>query len=517
MFKRYAYCEGLTSLVESNSLYFITVKGVVKNHWGDNVPLKKDKDGYDTVEVLCWDGFRHYRIIDLMTLQFKDIHIPKENYNDIVSFPIDGNKQNVNARNIGYRFKNRIEVKENPGFYHIPGFTRFAISRKGELYNVLKKKTVDWYIFSPIPERNIKGGYRTYRYRLHGLVATMPRHRAMMLTFCEYPDNCDSLIVNHKNGVPGDDRLDNLEWMTRGQNNTHAYVADLKQQHHRVLCRDVLSGDVIEYYSISECARKLGYPTDETIRRRLTESVFCKVFQDGKQFKYKSDSRDWVIPEDPIKAIEEANQNVEVIVRNCDTLEEQIYPTMMDAYRATGVNDSTMALRIKMDDRSPLYGYQFKKSSDIRPFPDFTKEQYLASLKPNSFKVNARNLLTKEENVFDSVNTAARSLGNLNIPYVLRRGEQPLLHDGWQLKFENQEWEEIKDFEEELYKRRKEVMARNELTGDVILAESSRQMCEAIQEKDYKAIRTAALTRGNKVWRGYRFRLGISDEPWPTT
>lgn len=516
MFKRYTYTEGLTNLVDSGGNFYINICGEVLDKWGHLIPVKINHEDDLVVNVISWNGQAEYRILDLMVVQYKDLHIPKRNYNDVVAFPVDGDKNNVHANNIGYRFKEKIEVSNFPGFYYIPAFTRAAISEDGRLLSINKQKIIDWYITRPQEFKNIKGGYRTYRYYTHGKSHEMGRHRAMMLTFKEYPNNCDTLIVNHINGVPGDDRLDNLEWMTRGQNNTHAYENDLKNQHKRVLCRDVLSGDVVEYYSIGECARKLGYPTDETIRRRLVASEFCKVFQDGKQFKYKSDSRDWIIPEDPIKAIEEAKESVEVIVRNCETLEEETYSTMMDAYRATGVNDSSIAVRIKIDDRSPLFGYQFKKSSDIRPFPDFTKEQYSASLKPNSFKVNARNLLTKEEKEFDSVNTAARSLGNLNIPYVLRRGEQPLLHDGWQLKFENQEWEVINDFEEELYKRRKEVMARNELTGDVILAESSRQMCEAIQEKDYKAIRTAALTRGNKIWRGYRFRLGISDEPWPT-
>lgn len=517
MFKRYTYTEGLTSLVDSGGNFYINIYGKVLDKWGRDVPVKVNDENDLVVEVLSWDGQREYRVLDLMVAQYKDLHIPKRNYNDMVAFPVDGDKNNVHANNVGYRFKEKIEVRNFPGFYHIPAFTRSAISEDGRLLNVSKQKIIDWYVTKPQEFKNIKGGYRTYKYYSNGKSYEMGRHRAMMLTFKEYPNNCDILIVNHINGIPGDDRLENLEWMTRGQNNVHAYENDLKNQNKRVLCRDVLSGEIVEYYSISECARKLGYPTDETIRQRLITSPFCKVFQDGKQLKYKDDSRDWLIPEDPVKAVEEAKEFVEVIARNCETLEEQSYSTMTDAYRATGINHSSIALRIKIDDRSPLFGYQFKKSSDARPFPAFTKEQYLTSLKPNSFKVNARNLLTKEENVFDSVNTAARTLGNLNIPYVLRRGEQPLSPDGWQLKFENQEWEEIKDLEEELYKRTKEVMARNELTGEVILAESSRQMCEAIQEKDYKAIRTAALTRGNKVWRGYRFRLGISDEPWPTT
>lgn len=516
MFKRYVYAEGLTSLTDSGNDFYVNINGKVLDRWGEEVPIKINDENDCVVNVVSWDGDREYRILDLMAIQFKDLHIPKINYNDIVAFPVDGNHQNLHARNVGYRFKDKIEVRNFPGFYYVPAFTKYAVNVNGLLLNVGKQKIVDWYITKPSAEKNVKGGYYTYKYYMQGSAYEMGRHRAMMLTFKEYPNDCDRLVVNHINGTPGDDRLDNLEWMTRGENNTHAYVNDLKNQHIRVLCRDVITGKITEYYSISECARKLGYATNETIRYRVTKCKFCQVFSDGNQFKYKDDPRNWVFPADPIKAVEEAQECVEVIGRNCVTLEEIIFKTLTDAFRLTGINDSSIAFRLNKDDRSPLFGYQFKKINDERPFPDFTQEEYKASLIPSAFKVDARNFLTKEVKSFVSVNLAAKTIGNLNIPYVLRRGEQPLLPDGWQLKFENQEWEEINDFEEELYKRRKEIMARHELTGKVIIAESSRQMCEAIQEKDYKAIRTAALTRGNKVWRGYRFRLGVSDEPWPT-
>lgn len=517
MFKRYTYTEGLTSLVDSGGNFYINIYGKVLDKWGQDVPVKVNDENDLVVDVFSWDGQREYRILDLMAAQYKGLHIPKRNYNDVVAFPVDGDKNNVHANNVGYRFKEKIEVSNFPGFYYIPAFTRSAISEDGRLLNVSKQKIIDWYVTKPQEFKNIKGGYHTYKYYSHGKSHEMGRHRAMMLTFKEYPNNCDVLIVNHINGVPGDDRLENLEWMTRGQNNTHAYENDLKDQHKRVLCRDVLSGEIVEYYSISECARKLGYPTDETIRQRLITSPFCKVFQDGTQLKYKDDPRDWIIPEDPAKAVEDAKEYVEVISRDCRTFEELPHRCIADAQRHTGVARATIAYRLEKDDRSPIYGYQFKKISDDRPFPSFTEEELKKSMIPISFKVNCRNLLSKEEITFDSIKKAVTFTGRTNLPALFRQGDQPLFPDGWQLKFENQEWEQINDFEEELYKRRKEVMARNELTGDVILAESSRQMCEAIQEKDYKAIRTAALTRGNKVWRGYRFRLGISDEPWPTT
>ena len=45
-------------------------------------------------------------------------------------------------------------------------------------------------------------------------------HQLVALSFVDGYD--DGLVVNHKNGDPGDNRATNLEWVTRKENNRHA-------------------------------------------------------------------------------------------------------------------------------------------------------------------------------------------------------------------------------------------------------------------------------------------------------
>jgi len=514
MFKRYVYIEGLTNLIDSKGEFYINILGNVKDRFGENISTELDSDGNITVKVLSWDGRRDYRVIDLVAIHFKDLHIPKEKYNDVIAFTLDSDKKNIHASNIGYRFKEKIEAKDFSGFYHVPAFTKIALNELGEVINVKTKNKLKWGITKP-GIKNTKGGYFIVKYSLYdSQQSSCLRHRALCLIFKDYPDNVDLMTVNHKNGIPGEDWLDNLEWATRSENNIHAYVNDLKNQHMRVLCRDVLTGDVIEYYSISECSRVLGYSTDETIRYRLYQSVFSTVFSDGKQFKLKSDERDWIIPDDPKKAIEEGQLKTAVIVRDCKTLFEMSYDTVIDASKAIGIKRGSIHWRLERGNKKPLFGYQVKNLNDSEPFPDFTQEDYITSLNSNSFPVSVRNLLTNEIREYDSINQVIQELGHTHMASVLREGRQPLYSDGWQVKFQNESWEDIPDFEEEIYKRTRDITAKCEKTGDLILAENAQQMSE-ILGRDVKAIRVAAMTRGNKVYHGYRFRLGVSDETWP--
>lgn len=515
MFKRYVFIEGLTNLLGSRGKFLINNDGQIKDIKGNDIPFWCDDSGNKVVHCHGWDGERDYRIIDLVAIQFKSLHIPIEDYNKIMAFTIDGNPNNTHASNIGYRFKEgKLAYKEREGFYFVPGTTIAAINIHGIIVNV-KNNHIYSFARTPSQDRGIKGGYYyvTVPFK-RGVSIRITRHRALCLVFKDYPDNVDSMTVNHIDGVPGNDSLDNLEWTTRGENNKHAYVNDLKNQHMRVLVRNVLTGEVTEYYSIAECARQLGYATVETIRQRLRTSEFGQVFQDGTQIKFKSNTREWIIPENPEEEVRKARQKVNILARNCNTLKIKEYASISDAEKELGINGASIFYRLKVDNRSPLFGYQFKESSDNRTWQDFTYEEYEKSL-VRVFEVNARNILTNQEKTFTSVRSAEDKLG-VALRTDLLNNKQTILESGWQVKFPCNDWKEINNLDEILYKYQKDVMARNEETGEIIIAESIKAMSILINAKA-QYIREAAYTRGNEIYKGHRFRLGVSNEPWPET
>lgn len=521
MLSRFVEIKGLTNLLGSNGEVLINTNGLILDSEGNRIPTSIDEDGHVTVNVRGWDGLRTYRVIDLVAIQYKSLQIPVSKYSSVIAFVIDGDKSNLHAGNVGYRFKDgKLESKDFPGHYYIPGFTRYVINEKGDMINSHTGRKMRWLTSRSQKKKNITGGYHITSVWFSARVFTsIGRHRALCLVFKDYPDNVDNLVTNHLDGVPGNDALDNLELVTRGQNNEHAWQNGLRSQNHEVLVRNVITGEVQEFLSVTRAAKGLGYASDETIRVRLANSAFGTVFHDGYQFKYKSDKRDWVIPKDPHKAVEEAKRlaglSKPLTVRNCRTGSISSYPSVNQAAESLMINPATIDYRLNKGDKSPLFGYQFKLESDEEAFPSFTKEELEQSLVPSSTKVDCRNLLTGEERSFDSTNLAREFLGVSSLHHPFSRRWQPIFPSGWQCKKSDWEWEEVENPLEAVYRSNRTISARCEDTGTFITGTSARDLGRLLN-MDSKPLLSKALTKGKEIYKGYRFRLGTSDDAWPT-
>lgn len=95
--------------------------------------------------------------------------------------------------------------------------TRYRVSDSGEVFSSISNK-----ILKPIDDGN---GYLAVSLYIDGMSEKYKIHRLVAEVFIENTSNL--LTVNHKDGNKLNNNVDNLEWMSQGDNTKHAWTSGL--------------------------------------------------------------------------------------------------------------------------------------------------------------------------------------------------------------------------------------------------------------------------------------------------
>lgn len=112
----------------------------------------------------------------------------------------------------------------------IPGFSDYQASTHGGIRSC---KSGSWRPVRPTPHS--RTGYVAVSLRVAGRYVTRSVHRLIAQTFLGSACGRD---VNHINGDKQDNRLENLEYLSRGDNHRHAYRTRLRDPVGRKLSDD---------------------------------------------------------------------------------------------------------------------------------------------------------------------------------------------------------------------------------------------------------------------------------------
>lgn len=127
-------------------------------------------------------------------------------------------------------------------------FDNYAISNLGNIKNIKKGN-----ILTPYLNTN---GYLTYTFCQNGVKKTFRLHRLVALYFIDNPNNLP--YVNHKDGDKTNNKVENLEWCTAKENDTHARSSGLKNQEKPIIAKNIETNETLTFKSVTEVGAFLG-------------------------------------------------------------------------------------------------------------------------------------------------------------------------------------------------------------------------------------------------------------------
>lgn len=233
-------------------------------------------------------------------------------------------------------FNEPKESDEFPGFFEIPGYPGFVISKEGLIINCYQHRFV--------PRLKTTTGYTAVNL---GLGRKNSRFIAVHLlvarTFLPRPKGHenDDLEVNHIDGNKTNPRLSNLEWVTPQENVWHAGRTGLTESCIPIQTLNNITGEEKEYPSVRECAKDLGMNERNVNYMRKFGADGRRIFAGGFRIRKKT-TEPW--PTDTFE--QELSGAIPVDIRNLITGEEFTVNSLIEAAKLVNMETVTISKRL---------------------------------------------------------------------------------------------------------------------------------------------------------------------------
>lgn len=183
------------------------------------------------------------------------------------------------------QFNKPIESLEYSGYYYIPNFSNYLITREG----ILMRR----YNESEVTPSHAETDYFTFRMTNNdGKTSNILRHRVMALAFLKYDKDPDLLTVNHIDGIRGNDVISNLEWCSLLENIEHYNRQITEDVDNPVEVYDSVNNTVNIFSNYQQAATH--YSTGIAIIKMMVNSAGSKQFRGLQARKYPSNG-DWPV------------------------------------------------------------------------------------------------------------------------------------------------------------------------------------------------------------------------------
>ena len=530
MFERHLVTNDYITIPISGNLYKINIKGEIKTSDEIVIETTSDTEGNKVAWLYLWEGWKFYKVAILLAHTFKPVHVPFCLWNKLDILFVDGDRTNIHPSNLVWKFPVGLESNKYPGYAFIPGYSRYLINKEGVVRQHFTGREIAF-------SKNTQGYIRVSLLPDIGKQTGIGRHRLLCLAWKDYPANVDKMHVNHKNGIPGSDSLDNLEWITPKGNIYHALRTGLKPDGKEILVRHLESGVVSSYYTEAQANEALGFSRG-TIRRVTNIPLDNRKPYKGYDIRLARERIYWEnINLDTHKDVLDSSKGKigkedlyskglrtdarAILVRNVLTNEIVSYYSLAECARKLSIGIPTIHSYVELKNQPILPGYlQFKDDNNSVPWRHTTNEEIKQLEKDLESSIFLRNVKTNEIIEFSNIIKCSEFL-NLNyhqLYYYIQQPNLPIIPDYYQVQKKNElsDWRDPIDLEEEnlIAKYGRSILMRNIKTNEVKEYNSAR---ECSLDLGYCELTIAVRLRDKKqkVYEGgWQFKRKYDPTPW---
>lgn len=334
--------SGFKTLPLTGDSFYINEEGTVKDSFGNIVDSCFNVEGKKVVSLYWYKGYQSYEVAFLLLTVFKPFTVPYFSWDKMRVEYRNNDVNDLRLENIGWKYPEKgLESHRFPGFFYIPGFSRYLINKEACVIRTFDgralqgSKTKNGYISITLRPDVVKGRW-----------PTLGRHRLLALTFIDNGFCIEDLEVNHINGIPGSDTIENLEWCSRSKNLLHAFSIGKRLDNKKVVTTNICTGERVEYFSAYECERQLGLKRGVVYYR--IKFGKDKSFS-GLKFEYLDKSK--TVKKDPIS----------LKLTDLKTNKTTIFSSMKKCSDAINVSKKVIQKRIKKDNVAFFRHYRFEK------------------------------------------------------------------------------------------------------------------------------------------------------------
>lgn len=271
--------------VFGNSEYYISENGVLHNKAGQACTLglgKNDKIKISIYGHRCYVTLNWLRNVSMFKMQLPEEY--RSDYSNIEFIDIIPNKLGFKA-DVMMFFKKPYTILEK--YRIVPNYPNMAVSCDGEIIETYTGLVINKHI--PAKAKYYPSARAEDPFT--GEVRSHLVHRLVALAWV--PNNDPSRwMVNHKDGNKHNFYYKNLEWVTPGENNDHAFANGLRSDNTTCIVQDTKTWEVHSFPTMSEACRWMDIPPRVMVN--FDNQRVSKILKDRYEIRFGDDRTPWV-------------------------------------------------------------------------------------------------------------------------------------------------------------------------------------------------------------------------------